>query len=236
MTRVRKIMIAPVSVINAILVFLYNDWMLAPLLNPHASAARTLISELSARTQPNHHVFQLLDICAGVLTLCLVPYVWQLTRKVHARTRRGLLTGGFAFVGVDSIVDALLPTNCAPSMDAHCSYVTSQSMLTTMHMFESTLAGVCVVLIPLLWWWVMRKSSAWLARMSLSFVGVQLAVGLTVLAVQTLHLPYVGILHRVYESAISLWMASLVITAAVPVRVKTPRLTALEPATQEATD
>lgn len=223
------------SAIAAALVFLYSDWLLATALNPAASPARSLISELSAQTQPHHYVFRFLDICAGALTLCLVPRVWQLTRRVRSKTLRAVLAAGFAFVGIDSIVDALLPTNCAPSIDAHCSYATTHSLLTNLHMVESGVAGACVAVIPLIWWWALRHRSAWAAGLSLAFAAAQLALGAVVLTFQMLHWPYLGITHRIYECSISLWVAGLSAAAVLPARREGRGTALLKPALQRST-
>lgn len=112
------------------IVFLCNNWLLTPLLNPHMSSSVSLISEISALSQPYHWVFQVSDITAGVLILSSVP--WLLRGLRRRQYQWPLLLGGMIIgVGLDSIIDALLPISCAPSVDAHCQLATTHSLIPT---------------------------------------------------------------------------------------------------------
>ncbi len=188
-----------------VLIALYNDWLLTPFLNPHASVAGTLISEISARTQPHHAVFQVLDIIAGMLTLALAPWVWRFVQFARVPLAK-LLFVGFVFVGVDSIVDALLPISCAPSIDPHCQLITSHSLVTTLHLAESTCAGIAEFAAPLLWGWQCRREHRTLMALNIGFAAAQLAVGLSILLVWAFGGSHIGGLQRMYELSIGVWV------------------------------
>ncbi|HEV2403476.1 MAG TPA: DUF998 domain-containing protein, partial [Candidatus Saccharimonadales bacterium] len=198
--------------IVALLALLYNGWILESLLNPRMPAAPSLISELSALTQPHHQVFQALDIVAGFLTLALCGFVWQLTRGLAPRVR-WLLTGLFAFVGIDSIVDALLPISCAPSVDMHCYALAPHILITTAHGIESNIAGTAVALLPAVWWWQHRARHRVIEKISLWFAGIQIILGIIALTVRLSGKDSYGIIQRIYEGGVGLWISTIVGTA-----------------------
>lgn len=198
------------AAVTTLLVFLYNDWLLAPLLNPAVSARASLISEISARTQPYHWVFQLLDIAAGVVTLALAPCLLRLLKPQPAFWKWTLLVG-VALIGADSIIDAALPIACAPSIDVHCSLTSFQSAVTTAHMMESLAIGIVTFIAPALWWVRFRARQPLLAESSRLFAVLQLGVGV-VLAHHN-EVAAVGLLQRFYEASISVWLAVILSSA-----------------------
>lgn len=188
----------------------YNNWLLTPLLNPHISLQASLISEISALTQPHHVVFQVLDITAGLLTLTVLPLIAHFAHRI-ALPLRSLLLASIAIIGLDSVLDASLPINCAPSVEPGCSLISSHSIVTTLHMTESSLAGVILLAAPSLWWWACRRQKAWReARHSMAFVALQVLAGSGILLAHVYHLEVVGALQRLYELGIGAWIASLV--------------------------
>ena len=190
---------------SILLVFLYNDWVLAPLLNPAMSTRASLISEISSRTQPYHWVFQILDIAAGAVTLALVPCLLRLLKKQPVLWK-WMLLAGIALIGADSIIDALLPISCAPSVDVQCSLTSFHSAVTTAHMIESTAIGIVTFVAPVLWWVRFRRRPL-LAESSRLFVILQLGVGLGIVVAHRNETAVVGLLQRFYEVSISTWLA-----------------------------
>lgn len=177
------------------------------------SPNRSLISELSATTQPYHWVFQALDILAGIITLSCIPYVWHLSRRV-AEEKRWLLAGLFLVVGADSIIDASLPISCAPSVSRQCLLLTSRSFITQAHLIESNVAGAAIALAPLAWWWFHRsKEHRHISRASIWLIVIESAVGITALIVRITDQANYGGIQRLYQLALGLWIALLVYTA-----------------------
>ncbi len=196
-----------------LLLFLYNDWVLAPVLNPGLSTHASLISEISARTQPYHWVFQTLDIGAGMLTLVLLPCTLRLLGKQPA-IWRWLLFAGVALIGSDSIIDAMLPLSCAPSVDVHCSISAMHSLITDAHMVESTVIGAVTFIAPVLWWLRFRASRLLLAQSSALFIVLQMGVALGVVIAHRNETAVVGLLQRFYQLSIGCWLA-LVISSGI---------------------
>jgi hypothetical protein len=178
------------------------------------SPNRSLISELSASTQPYHWAFQTMDIAAGILTVACIGFVWRLTDGLSRKTR-WLLTSLFAFIGIDSVIDAMLPISCAPSMDPQCHLLATHSILTTSHLIESNIAGVAVALLPLLWWWHLRMKHSIIAQLSFWFGITQLVLGIAALAVRLSGRDTYGILQRIYESGLGIWMGTVIGIAAL---------------------
>lgn len=207
----------------AAVVALYNDWLLAPLVNPRMSVRYSLISEISARTQVHHAVFQALDITAGLLTLAALPWLWRFLQKAGFKYWQVLFVT-VGVIGADSIIDALLPISCAPSVDAGCSLAGTHSLITQAHLVESTLIGIATFVAPLLWWHFCKAKHRFIAQASWWFAVLQVAVGGGILLTRFLHHDMTGALQRVYELSIGAWIASILYVAlASNVRSQVPK-------------
>jgi len=196
------------------LLALYNDWLLGPLVNPRMAVGGSLISELSARTQTGHTVFQMLDITAGVLTLAALPWLWRFLQRAKI-TYWQVLFATIACIGADSIIDALLPISCAPSVDAGCSLAGTHSLLTQAHMVESTVIGIVTFIAPLLWWRLCKAKQQLIAQTSWWFAVLQVAVGAGILLTRLVHVDVTGALQRIYELGIGAWVAIILYAAFV---------------------
>lgn len=205
---------------------LYNDWFLGPFLNARISSRYSLISELSARTQSYHWVFQTLDILAGLMILMMLPWLWRFLKKFDFSYSL-LLFITIASLGADNVADALMPISCAPSVDLNCSLLGTHSLLTEAHLIESTAIGVVTFVAPLLWWWSGRKSHTLIARASLWFVVLQVFVGGGILFTRAIDFNVVGIFQRFYVLGIGLWIAGILqfaLAATAKQRIKLPTL------------
>ena len=217
----------------AALLVLYNDWLLEPLFNPRISARYSLISELSARTQPYHWAFQTLDILTGVVTILLLPWLWQFLRKLKL-PYAPLLFIAVISIGADNIVDALLPISCAPTVDTQCNLLATHSILTEAHLIESTAIGIVTFVAPLLWWWSCRGTKQQLlARASLWFAGLQVFVGSGIVLSRALDYNVTGAFQRVYELGISLWVVGILYAAIAATAKERTRTVTLRPPTTE---
>ena len=103
---------------------LYNSWPLGFLLNPQVSFGGGMASELEGLHQPYNWVFVLLDIVTGALVLTIVVMLWR--ERMREMGKIALIS--FALFGLFTIVDALLPMPCAPSI-AHCASWTVDPLL-----------------------------------------------------------------------------------------------------------
>jgi uncharacterized protein DUF998 len=195
-----------------LLAALYNDWLLGPTLDARMPVGGSLISELSARTQTNHWAFQTLDITAGVLTLAALPWLWRFLRGARVMYWQ-VLFATIASIGADSIVDALLPISCSPTVDAGCSLAGTHSLLTDAHLIESTLIGVITFVAPILWWRLSKTKHHFIARLSWQFAVLQLLVGGSILLTRSVHFDVTGTLQRTYELGIGAWVAGILYVA-----------------------
>lgn len=208
----------------AILVFLYNDWILEYFLNPRVSLNRSLISDLSALNQPYHWVFQALDILAGIVTLGCVAYMWRFTAQISP-SKRWLLLALFVFIGLDSIVDASLPISCAAYIDPNCTFLGATSIITKAHLVESNIDGTVIAFAPLVWWWLHRSDKhRHISLASLWLIAIESAVGMAALIVRFTHHSNYGGIQRVYQVALGVWVGLLVYTA-ITVHVEGRRTT-----------
>jgi hypothetical protein len=207
----------PQCALAVTLCLLYNDWLLGPILNPRMSTNRSLISELSATSQPYHWVFRSLDITAGILTLGCCSLVWRLFSTTTRRIQWAL-TGLFLVIGLDSIIDAMLPISCAPSVDLQCNLFATHSALTTAHLIESNIAGTIIAIVPLVWWRYHRtKQFRFIAEVSLWLVFFEAWIGVAALTVRFSHHGTYGLIQRAYEVALGMWVG-LIVYVAVGVR------------------
>lgn len=191
---------------------LYNNWAWASLLNTPLATVRSLISEMSAQDQPYHWFFRASDISAGVLTLAFLPTVWRFAQQNPVRLS-WLLAITYAAIGADSIIDALLPIHCAPSVDLHCSLADGTSLITQAHLAESTIIGVVTFAAALMWWLWHRRANPLIARISLAFAAMQVAVGVGILICTWMGWDVTGVWQRMYELSISAWLASIIMVS-----------------------
>jgi|GEM_PF-1143328 len=190
------------------IVGLWNDWVLALWLNPKVSMRYSLISELSARSQPYHWVFQRCDMAAGLVVVVLLPFLARWLRKhLFKYAKRIVLL--VALVGLGSIIDASMPISCAASVQGAICAVQAHAPLISDHLLESTVSVVALLLASILVWRAARSRDMLLARTSLAMVVLQGVVVLSVLVMLVVHVPWYGIPHRAYELGIGLWLAVL---------------------------
>lgn len=216
----------------AALFVLYNDWLLEPMFNARISARYSLISELSARTQPYHWVFQVTDILTGVITLLLLPWLWRFLRTRHL-PYAFVLFAAIISIGADNIVDALLPISCAPTVDTQCNLLATHSLLTEAHLIESTAIGIVTFVAPLLWWWSCKHSKQRLiAHASLWFVCLQVFVGSGIVLSRALDYNVTGVFQRVYELGIGLWVVGILYVAIAATAKERKRTFTLQPHTE----
>jgi hypothetical protein len=199
------------TALAAALLFLCNDWMLGPLLNPALPTRPSVISEFSALTQPYHWVFQTLDIMAGVVIVLLLPCVMRLLHIQH-HAWRWILFGTVALIGADSIVDASLPISCAPSIDTHCSSITETFTLSP-HVLESVLVGALAFVAPIMWWFVFRRRHVLLAQASGLFVLLQIGLVPAIVLARHNETEIIGLVQRLYQFGLSAWLTLILVTA-----------------------
>jgi hypothetical protein len=139
--------------------------------------------------------------------------MWRFTKDL-SKQARWVVVGLFAFVGLDSVVDAMLPMSCSPSADPQCSLLTVHSFITNAHMLESTISGVIIGVTPYILWWLYRAKHQAVAQINLWFGIMQIVVGLDVLTIRLSGGDSYGIIMRIYESGLGAWVGILAAIAA----------------------
>jgi len=199
------------TTLAAVLLFLCNDWLLGPFLNPALPTRPSVISELSAVTQPYHWIFQTLDIMAGSVIVLLLACIFRLLPR-----KRGvwnwILFATVALIGVDSIVDASLPISCAPSIDTHCSSITDTLTLSP-HVLESIVVGIIAFAAPIMWWFAFRHTHNLLAQGSKLFVLLQIGLVPAIVLARHHEAEIIGLVQRFYQFGLSAWLTLIVVTA-----------------------
>ena len=138
----------------------YCSWPLGYYLNPVVSR-RGLASELEALHQPYNWLFILLDVLSGVLVMAVAILLW----RAHKDRLRRIILVNFALFGLLTILDALMPMSCEPSLRA-CPSLSHQPLL-ILHGVVSIAASVCLFISAVLVWWTRRRSSGSLVMSSL---------------------------------------------------------------------
>ncbi len=189
---------------------LYNSWPLGYWLNPLVSR-RGLASELQAMNQPYNWLFVLLDVISGLLVMIVALLLWRRSRYLAQK----IALATFAFFGVMTIVSAVVPMNCEPSLTV-CPSLTQQPLL-LMHGISSILASVSLfVSVCVMWWQKHQHKSAKL--MSMVLVG-WIAFG--VVSTYFFFVPGPGyIAQHYYITLCSLWIALLPFMVNVQVQPK----------------
>jgi hypothetical protein len=138
---------------------LYSSWPLGYALNPTANNG--LASNLEAAGQPYSWLFVAIDIVCALLTIGVAYKLasWTSAIKSARILRIGII--GLALFGLLTIIDALIPINCVPTMLHHCAPIFSDSdRYTIIHDIISigSIFGLTLSLVSL-WWLLVRRAS-----------------------------------------------------------------------------
>jgi hypothetical protein len=194
------------ALIAAMAAFVYNSWPLGYWLNP-AVSRRGLASELEALHQPYNWVFILLDVLSGLLVAAVSILMWQRGRSATQK----LLIINFALFGIFTLVDALLPLSCDPSLRV-CPSLSHQPLL-ILHGIFSITASVCLFISVALAWFVKRNQRG-------SFIMSTLMVGWTLFGVLSLYFFFVPgpgyLAQHYYITLCSLWVLLLPFMVTMP--------------------
>lgn len=151
MKRKQKVKIAWSATILAVAAgAVYNSWPLGFWLNPKVSNGGGLASELEGLHQPYNWIFILLDIVTGALVMAVVALLWQ--KRMRLLGKVALIN--FALFGLFTILDALLPMPCEPSVTM-CPAWTAQPML-ILHGVASIGAAVALFVSAAIVWHLRR--------------------------------------------------------------------------------
>ena len=187
---------ALVSIVAGII---YNSWPLGYVLNPVVSQ-KGLASELAAFHQPYNWVFILLDVLSGFMVAVCAALLW---RYAKAKIHKAILVN-FALFGVFTLIDALLPLRCNPSISV-CPGILQQPEL-ILHGAFSMLASICLFLSLALTWFERRKQTG-------SIIVWAFIVGWSLFGIASVYFFFIPgpgyIAQHYYITLCSLWVAAL---------------------------
>jgi hypothetical protein len=190
-------------------------------------ATSSFVSELSARDQPWHMLFQLTDISSGAL-------IAALGLGVRRAAPPGLLlrpgTAALVLFGFATTAVGLLPLDCAPTANRSCQFAEALGRVSVLHhghTVASVVGSVAVIVsLGLLGRHLRREPgwriAGWVGLVSLPVVtmlcgllavlavlGVDLGPGAQPLRPVALLLPYLGVYERVELTLCAVWIAVL---------------------------
>lgn len=138
---------------------LYSSWPLGYVLNPAANNG--LASNLEAAGQPYSWLFVAIDIVCGLLTIGLAFNLarWTIAVKGTRILRIGII--GLALFGLLTIIDALVPIKCVPSILHQCAPIFSDNDLYTIVHDVISIGSIFGLTLSLtsLWWLLIRRAS-----------------------------------------------------------------------------
>jgi hypothetical protein len=173
--------------------------------------AGSLVSELEARSQPGSALFRTATLLSGAATIVFAAGFR------HRIPPGALATAGCWAVGLSglgALADALLPLDCAPSVDAACRRREEHGTLSWPHQAHtwSSVLGTAALLASL---WLLgrhlRHSPGWRRVSVVGRVGFGwlVAVSAAVTLMTVFHLPGAGLAQRLQVLAFSAWLSVL---------------------------
>jgi len=128
---------------------IFNNWLLAILVNRSLLTKGGSVSELSAQGQPHTWLFRALDIVSGLLFMTAAYLLFKRPKNMASWRWLVIVT---AVLGLANIVDTLLPLPCAATVVASCSspiHLSFNHFSIPSHAYSSTIIGICYVILPI---------------------------------------------------------------------------------------
>jgi hypothetical protein len=179
-------------------------------------AVNSLLSELEARDQPGSGFFAWASLLSGSLA---VVFAWRLQRRLPPGRTGVVGCWAIATFGLGGIADALLPMDCAPSVDAACRHLEEQGALSWSHQWHtwSSVLGTVALLASL---WLLgrhlRGRPGWEVAAAVGRSGFvwMTAVSCVVSVMALLYLPGLGLVQRAQTLGIAGWLVVLAVAQA----------------------
>ncbi|MDO4612825.1 MAG: DUF998 domain-containing protein [Actinomycetaceae bacterium] len=180
-------------------VCVYAAWLAQPLIDPALPVWTSFVSELAARGRPGSVLMRLGDAFAACAVLVCA---WTGHRARLIAAPFGLLMVAFS---VFTLLDAMFPMACAPSVSETCRRGDEAMTLGVshfIHTFTSSLANAATVAAAGLWAWI---------RLRRGRLGLPAAIGVVLGLSHILTAVITGILALVHAETVGAWQrASLV--------------------------
>lgn len=130
-------------------IIIYNNWLLAVILNPRATFAGATTSELQSLNQPWSLLFRFADMLAALL---LVLGIKSFVALGANRLQRLFLALAMLFFALSTFVETLLPFQCSPAVSSACALKDRLGVASwsgNLHVYESVISYMLMFLLPL---------------------------------------------------------------------------------------
>ena len=217
----------------AVVAVVYSAWLVAPLLDPQLHPWTSYASEYFVADRPAATLLRTADGICGMLLIVIAVLSYARTRTrwrglpgglggaapAQWTARRGRLavrvwSAALAVAGAATVVDAINPMTCAPSVSPDCAAAEAAGTLPVqheMHTVSSALAGTAFV-VAMAASLVLSTSTDRVVRIA-SWAGI-VTIALSGVDAVVTRIPTEGITQRVSMLAIVVW---LVAVAGIPV-------------------
>ncbi len=191
---------------------LYNNWLLAVLLNQHATLAGATTSELGVQGQPWANLFRLLDILAGICFLLSIGFVASIARTNWQRIALGV---GMFILAASTIDESILRLSCSSALSHSCAIKEAANAVDWQHSFhiaESCLSYLAMLLLPLGAYWAVRgiAKAQRLRRWSLILLCFMLAWFAESAVRYLMHADAYGYEQRLFLIVFSVWLWTVI--------------------------
>lgn len=129
---------------------LYASWPLGPFFNPNV-AQKGLASALEGRGQPYNWLFTGADVVSSLLIIFVCYMLWRRLERRQGPPMLLIVLGNVALFGIGTIMDALLPISCEPTLMMCPDY--HQDHLLLVHGLISIFASFCLFMALFILWW-----------------------------------------------------------------------------------
>lgn len=191
-------------------------FLLAGLRHSSLDPLTSLISELEARDQPSSGWFRWASLLSG---LAAVVFAAGLRQRLPPGRLAVAGCWAVAVFGLGGMADALMPMDCAPSVNEACRRLEQGGDLSWMHQghtYSSVIGTVGLLVSMGLLGWHLRHRRGWRLGSTVGLVGcVVLSAWSAIVSVMTIaYLPYLGLAQRIQVVAIAAWMVVLAVEQA----------------------
>lgn len=195
---------------------LYNNWILAIVLNFKAFIVGATSSELGVAGQPFYQVFRWLDIVSGLCFILTFALIGRIIRQPLLAILARLI---ILLLGVSTVVESLVfPLKCASALSVACAQQENSYAFSPAHRFhelESVVSYILTFLLPVLVAWSVQQLVA-LRRLYL--VSMALLVFMLVWALESAYreshqAATFGYEQRIFMILFSYWYYLIIKTA-----------------------
>ncbi|HSW98406.1 MAG TPA: DUF998 domain-containing protein [Candidatus Saccharimonadales bacterium] len=138
---------------------LYNNWLLAVILNWPATRAGATTSELGVAGQPHYMLFRALDIAAGTCFLLGAAAFWAYASRRWHKVVLAVLVG---VLGASTIAESLFfPLQCSSALSLQCAQEEATAAVGWAHQFhvvESVGSYCLIALLPVVLYLLVRRN------------------------------------------------------------------------------